>query len=73
MKTDVIPTAEEFERALDALVDTERLSRRDIVRLAVVDRYERGRGHHRRRSTSEPSRARPAQHWGGEVDRIDLM
>ncbi len=59
-------TDEELERALDALASSEGLSRQEIIRRAVIERYERSR--HRQRVTD--STERMMQRWGDVLDRL---
>lgn len=59
-------TDEELERALDALAEDEGLSRQEIIRRAVLDRYERA-GHSKEVSTSTD---RMIERWGDVLDRL---
>jgi predicted transcriptional regulator len=59
-------TDEELERALDALAKSEGLSRQEIIRRAVIERYERSR--HVQRVTN--STERMMQRWGDVLDRL---
>ena len=59
-------TDEELERALDALASSEGLSRQEIIRRAVIERYERSR--HRQRVTDGTERM--MQRWGDVLDRL---
>lgn len=59
-------TDEELERALDALARSEGLSRQEIVRRAVLERYERA-GHVRR---VVDSTNRMTERWGDVLDRL---
>jgi predicted transcriptional regulator len=59
-------TDEELERALDALAKSEGLSRQEIIRRAVIERYERSR--HVQRVTD--STERMMQRWGDVLDRL---
>ena len=59
-------TDEELERALDALANSEGLSRQEIIRRAVIERYERSR--HVQRVTD--STERMMQRWGDVLDRL---
>lgn len=61
-----VRTDEEFERALDALVEDEGLSRQEIIRRAVLERYVRA-GHHRRVADSTD---RMIERWGDVLDRL---
>jgi predicted transcriptional regulator len=61
-----VRTDAELERALDALAEDEGLSRQEIIRRAVLDRYERA-GHARRvADTAE----RMIHRWGDVLDRL---
>lgn len=59
-------TDDELERALDALAETEGLSRQEIIRRAVLERYERA-GH---RGRVEDSASRMLERWGDVIDRL---
>jgi predicted transcriptional regulator len=59
-------TDDELEHALSALVEEEGLSRQEIIRRAVLERYER-RGH---RSRVETSSERMIDRWGDVLDRL---
>ena len=59
-------TDEELEQALDALAKSEGLSRQEVIRRAVLDRYERA-GHAER---VEPSTDRMLERWGDVLDRL---
>jgi len=59
-------TDEELERALDALAEDEGLSRQEIIRRAVLDRYERA-GHSKRVAASTD---RMMERWGDVLDRL---
>lgn len=59
-------TDEELERALDALVEHEGLSRQEIIRRAVLERYERT--DHTRRV--KDSTDRMLERWGDVLDRL---
>ena len=59
-------TDEELERALTALAEQEGLSRQEIIRRAVLDRYERA-GH---RARVDDSARRMADRWGDVLDRL---
>lgn len=59
-------TDEELENALDVLVADEGLSRQEIIRRAVLDRYERA-GHAK---TVEDSTDRMIDRWGDVIDRL---
>lgn len=59
-------TDEALERALDALAEAEGLSRQEVIRRAVLDRYERA-GHARR---VDESAERMIERWGDVLDRL---
>lgn len=59
-------TDEELERALDALAKAEGLSRQEIIRRAVLERYERT-AHVERVSTSAD---RMLERWGDVLHRL---
>lgn len=59
-------TDAELEQALDALVASEGLSRQEIVRRAVLERYERA-GHQARVGQSAD---RMRERWGDVLDRL---
>ncbi|CAN5724747.1 hypothetical protein BH24ACT8_BH24ACT8_14780 [soil metagenome] len=59
-------TDAEVESALDALAAAEGVSRQEILRRAVLDRYER-QGHTRR---VEDSAQRMIEEWGDVLDRL---
>jgi predicted transcriptional regulator len=59
-------TDDELERALDALVEDEGLSRQEIIRRAVLDRYERA-GHAKRVTESID---RTMERWGDVLERL---
>lgn len=59
-------TDEELEAALAALAEAEGLSRQEIIRRAVLERYERA-GHHAR---VQASTERMLDRWGDVLDRL---
>lgn len=61
-----VRTDEELELALDQLVKDEGLSRQEIIRRAVLDRYERA-GHVKRVAGSTD---RMIERWGDVLDRL---
>lgn len=61
LRTDV-----ELEQALDALAEDEGLSRQEIIRRAVLERYERA-GHARRVADSTDGMI---DRWGDVLDRL---
>jgi predicted transcriptional regulator len=61
-----VRTDEQFKRALDALCESEGLSQQEVIRRAVLDRYERS-GH---RSRVEEATDRAVERWGDVLDRL---
>lgn len=61
-----VRTDDELERALTALAESEGLSRQEIVRRAVLERYERS-GH---RTRVQGSAERMLERWGDVLDRL---
>jgi len=61
-----VRTDEALERALDELVKDEGLSRQEIIRRAVLDRYERA-GHAKKVADSAD---RMVERWGDVLDRL---
>jgi hypothetical protein len=59
-------TDEELERALTALAEQEGLSRQEIIRRAVLERYERA-GH---RARVDDSSQRMVDRWGDVLERL---
>lgn len=59
-------TDDELEQALSALAESEGLSRQEIIRRAVLERYERA-GH---ASRVESSTDRMLERWGDVLDRL---
>jgi len=59
-------TDEELERALAALAESEGLSRQEVIRRAVLERYERS-GH---RLRVDASAERLIDRWGDVLDRL---
>lgn len=59
-------TDAELEQALDALAENEGLSRQEVIRRAVLDRYERA-GHARRVADATE---RMIDEWGDVLDRL---
>ena len=59
-------TDEELERALTTLAQQEGLSRQEIIRRAVLERYERA-GH---RARVDDSAQRMVGRWGDVLDRL---
>ncbi|MFU8841997.1 MAG: CopG family transcriptional regulator [Nitriliruptoraceae bacterium] len=59
-------TDEELERALTTLAEQEGLSRQEIIRRAVLERYERA-GH---RARVDDSAQRMVERWGDVLDRL---
>lgn len=61
-----VRTDEKLERALDALAESEGLSRQEIIRRAVLERYERA-GH---AATVDGIADRMIERWGDVLDRL---
>jgi predicted transcriptional regulator len=61
-----VRTDEVLERALDELVKEEGLSRQEIIRRAILDRYERA-GHAKKVADSTD---RMVERWGDVIDRL---
>ena len=61
-----VRTDEELERALDVLSEDEGLSRQEIIRRAVLERYHRA-GHDRRVADSAD---RMIERWGDVLHRL---
>lgn len=59
-------TDKELERALDELVKDEGLSRQEIIRRAILDRYDRA-GHAKK---VEDTTDRMLERWGDVLDRL---
>jgi predicted transcriptional regulator len=59
-------TDAELEQALDALAEDEGLSRQEVIRRAVLDRYERA-GHVRRVADATE---RMLDEWGDVLERL---
>jgi hypothetical protein len=59
-------TDEELEQALAALAESEGLSRQEVIRRAVLERYERA-GHASRVAESAD---RMLERWGDVIDRL---
>ena len=59
-------TDDELDAALAALAEAEGLSRQEIIRRAVLERYERA-GHRGRVQTSTD---RMVERWGDVLDRL---
>jgi len=59
-------TDDELERALRVLAEAEGLSRQEVVRRAVLERYERA-GH---RARVDESSDRMIERWGDVLDRL---
>lgn len=59
-------TDDELERALSALAEAEGLSRQEVIRRAVLDRYERA-GH---RTRVDASADKLIERWGDVLDRL---
>jgi predicted transcriptional regulator len=61
-----VRTDPEMEKALTALAEAEGISRQEVIRRAVLDRYER-RGH---RARVEVGSERMLNRWGDVLDRL---
>jgi predicted transcriptional regulator len=61
-----VRTDDDMERALSALAAEEGTSRQEVIRRAVLDRYERS-GHVKR---VDESSARLAERWSDVLDRL---
>lgn len=61
-----VRTDEELERALNELVRDEGLSRQEIIRRAILDRYERA-GHAKKVADSTDHMI---EQWGDVLDRL---
>lgn len=61
-----VRTDEELEQALDRLAEVEGLSRQEIIRRAVPERYQRA-GHERKVGDSTD---RMIERWGDVLDRL---
>ena len=59
-------TDDQLERALAALAESEGLSRQEIIRRAVLERYERSA----HRDRVEGSTDRMIDRWGDVLDRL---
>ena len=59
-------TDDELEHALDELSEREGLSKQEVIRRAVLDRYERAG--HRQRVVAATDRA--VARWGDVLDRL---
>jgi predicted transcriptional regulator len=64
-----VRTDDELEKALTALAEAEGASRQEIIRRAVMERYERN-GHAAR---VEESSARLIDRWGDVLDRLGTV
>lgn len=62
-------TDEELERALEALSKGEGLSRQEVIRRAVLDRYERTRHAERVNDSAD----RMLERWGDILDRLGTV
>lgn len=59
-------TDDEMERALDALADAEGLSRQEIIRRAVLERYDRTQHVNRVGAATD----RMLERWGDVLERL---
>ncbi|WP_166755502.1 CopG family transcriptional regulator [Modestobacter marinus] len=64
-----LQTDDELERALTALAEAEGTSRQEVVRRAVLERYERS-GHAAR---VQQSSGRMIEKWGDVLDRLGTV
>lgn len=62
-------TDDELEQALTALADAEGTSRQEVIRRAVLDRYDRS-GH---RGRVADSSNRMLEQWGDVLDRLGTV
>ena len=60
---------DELEAALTALAEAEGISRQEIVRRAVLERFERSR----HTARVQESSARLAERWGDVLDRLGTV
>ncbi|MGD0881026.1 MAG: CopG family transcriptional regulator [Acidimicrobiales bacterium] len=61
-----VRTDEQLEQALDALAETEGTSKQEVIRRAVLERYERS-GH---ASRVDSSAKRMTERWGDVLERL---
>ena len=61
-----VRTDEQMERALDALVESEGVSRQEVIRRSVLERYERSA----HTSHVAESSSRLADRWGDVLGRL---
>ncbi len=61
-----VRTDEQLEQALDALAETEGTSKQEVIRRAVLERYERS-GH---ASRVDSSAKRMIERWGDVLERL---
>ena len=59
-------TDDELERALAALAEAEGLSRQEVIRRAVLERYDRSA----HRARVDESATRLMERWGDVLDRL---
>lgn len=62
-------TDDELERALAALAESEGLSRQEVIRRAVLERYERAGHQDRVRGSTD----RMLERWGDVLDRLGTV
>ena len=62
-------TDDELERALAALAESEGLSRQEVIRRAVLERYERTGHEDRVRGSTD----RMLERWGDVLDRLGTV
>lgn len=61
-----VRTDQQMEQALDALVESEGVSRQEVIRRSILDRYERVVHVHR----VAESTGRLAREWGDVLERL---
>lgn len=61
-----VRTDDELQHALDSLAEAEGLSRQEVIRRAVLERYEAS-GH---RARVQDSAERMLERWGDVLDRL---
>jgi predicted transcriptional regulator len=61
-----VRTDHQLEQALDALAEAEGISKQEIIRRAVLDRYQRA-GH---ASRVDGSATRMVERWGDVLERL---
>jgi predicted transcriptional regulator len=56
----------ELERILDALAAAESLSKQEIIRRAIIERFERAQHH----AVVDDATERMVQRWGAVIERL---